>query len=318
MRKHQPKSNWSKKISHSVMGAKSTPFFKLSPDTLVQLVPCLSTELRVPGEIPGMAQKCIIGEITEMTKKYLKVKGPYRRHDLVRWSGRFGQIRLNIRSRVGVSPDKNVPISCRVMASASNRTTVRPNRVVSGVVGLIHRDWMGSDNANMPSNKIFNKNGDTVLPDTSTYFISTHPGQMSEDITPLKNTKLSVMVDSRVPWLVQLVKRTKVGGSTQRPVAHTVILVENSPGTYTKDHGGCGVRFPTFSHVGHPTLLAVNMGNGFCGISIQSSSPSLYDLDYCKPTSLKKEPLSTKEPVAMECWTGFSPQRRQGKSSPIS
>nr|CAD7193761.1 unnamed protein product [Timema douglasi] len=62
--------------------------------------------------------------------------------------------------------------------------------------------------------------------------------------------------------------------------------LENSPGTYTKDHGGCDVRFPTFSSddriMGHPILLAVNMDDGFCGISIQSSSPSLYDLDSCK------------------------------------
>nr|CAD7567892.1 unnamed protein product [Timema californicum] len=58
------------------------------------------------------------------------------------------------------------------------------------------------------------------------------------------------------------------------------------PGAYTKDHGDCGVRFTTFSRDnrirGHPTLFAVNMDDAFCGISTQSSWPSLYDLDFSK------------------------------------
>nr|CAD7604737.1 unnamed protein product [Timema genevievae] len=54
---------------------------------------------------------------------------------------RFGQIRRNIVSCVvGVSPDKNVLISCRV-AGASNRTTVRPNRVVCSVFGTFKLDF---------------------------------------------------------------------------------------------------------------------------------------------------------------------------------
>nr|CAD7570842.1 unnamed protein product [Timema californicum] len=58
------------------------------------------------------------------------------------------------------------------------------------------------------------------------------------------------------------------------------------PGAYTKDHGDCGVRFSTFSRDnrirGRPTLFAVNMDDAFCGTSIQSSWPSLYNLDFSK------------------------------------
>nr|CAD7257177.1 unnamed protein product [Timema shepardi] len=73
---------------------------------------------------------------------------------------------------------------------------------------------------------------------------------------------------------------------------------EYSPGTYTKDHGDCGVRFTTFSRdnriMGHPTLLAMNMDDRFCGISIQSSPPSLYDLDSSKEF-LQIEKLKTRK-----------------------
>nr|CAD7424505.1 unnamed protein product [Timema monikensis] len=61
--------------------------------------------------------------------------GPYRRHDLVGRSGRFGQVGCNIGSCVVVSADKKNPISCRV-AGASNRTTVQPNRDVCSIVGI--------------------------------------------------------------------------------------------------------------------------------------------------------------------------------------
>nr|CAD7263052.1 unnamed protein product [Timema shepardi] len=106
----------------------------------------------------------------------------------------------------------------------------------------------------------------------------------------LSNTNALVVLSStvedgeiEVQISVEYIYRPARDFKSEKSSTASIDNQEFSPGAYTKDHGDCGVRFTTFSRdnriMGHPTLLTVNMDDGFCGISIQSSPPSLYDLD---------------------------------------